>query len=221
MVVGGESELLEREPFLAAVHDALSASAQGEGQLLLVAGEAGVGKTALVRAFARDSGTRVLEGACDALFTPRPLAPIADVAARVGGPLEELVARGARAYAVLAVLLVFGLKLSIPALSRTDFPFTLFLAAVLFGSWFGGIGPGLVATVLAALIGDYYFLPPIGNVFVGGEHEPLRLLQFVIEGCFISVLSGMRHHYLHLLHRRVEELLPDRWKRLRLDADRR
>src|SRR5438094_808347 len=110
------------------------------------------------------------------------------------------------ATAVLAVLAVLSLKLAIPALARTDFPFTLFLAAILFGSWYGGIGPGLVATVLAALVGDYYFLPPIGSVFIGGEHEQLRLLQFVIEGCFISVLSGMRHHYLHLLYRRVEEL---------------
>jgi PAS domain S-box-containing protein len=108
--------------------------------------------------------------------------------------------------AVLAVVLVLGLKLTVPALSRSDFPFTLFLAAILFGSWFGGIGPGLAATALAALVGDYYFLPPVGSVFVGGDHEQLRLVQFVVEGCFISVLSGMRHHYLHLLHRRVEEL---------------
>jgi PAS domain S-box-containing protein len=108
--------------------------------------------------------------------------------------------------AVLAVLLVLLLKLAIPALARTDFPFTLFLAAILFGSWFGGIGPGLAATVLAALVADYYFLPPIGSVFVGADHEQLRLLQFVIEGCFISLLSGMRHHYLHLLHRKIEEL---------------
>jgi PAS domain S-box-containing protein len=118
-------------------------------------------------------------------------------------PRTELIRYG---MAVLAVLLVLGLKLAVPALARTDFPFTLFLAAILFGSWYGGIGPGLVATVLAALLADYYFLPPIGSVFVGGEHEQLRLLQFVIEGFFISVLSGMRHHYLHLLHRRVEEL---------------
>jgi hypothetical protein len=52
------SRLLEREPFLAALHDALDASAHGNGRLLLVAGEAGVGKTALMRSFVRDSGAR-------------------------------------------------------------------------------------------------------------------------------------------------------------------
>jgi Domain of unknown function (DUF4118) len=54
--------------------------------------------------------------------------------------------------AVLAVGLVLLLKLGVQPLARTDFPFTLFLAAILFGSWFGGIGPGLVATALAALV---------------------------------------------------------------------
>lgn len=108
--------------------------------------------------------------------------------------------------AVLAVGLVLLLKLSVSALARTDFPFTLFLAAILFGSWYGGIGPGLVATALAAILGDFFFLPPIGSVLVGDTHEQLRLMQFLIEASFISVLSGMRHHYLHLLHRRVQEL---------------
>jgi DNA-binding CsgD family transcriptional regulator len=99
------SSLLEREAFLASLRDTLDESRAGRGQLVLVAGEAGVGKTALVRAFTADADTPVLAGACDSLFAPRPLAPVADVAAQVGGELEELVERGAPAYEVLTVLL--------------------------------------------------------------------------------------------------------------------
>jgi DNA-binding CsgD family transcriptional regulator/tetratricopeptide (TPR) repeat protein len=73
--------LLEREDALAALQGAYSEAKAGAGRLMLVAGEAGVGKTALVRAFcdqARRSG-RILEGACDPFFTPRPLGPFADM----------------------------------------------------------------------------------------------------------------------------------------------
>ena len=63
------------------------------GRLVLVGGDAGVGKTALVRRFCDECAgrARVLWGACDALFTPRPLGPLFDVAESVGGELEALV----------------------------------------------------------------------------------------------------------------------------------
>ena len=73
--------------------------------MVLVAGEAGAGKTALTRAFADAAGVRVLWGGCDALFTPRPLGPIADVAADVGGELERLVEDAARPHDLLPALL--------------------------------------------------------------------------------------------------------------------
>ncbi|MGH8316277.1 MAG: ATP-binding protein, partial [Steroidobacterales bacterium] len=53
-----------------------------------VGGEAGVGKTALLQDFARQvSKVRILWGACDALFTPRPLAPLHDIARQTQGAL--------------------------------------------------------------------------------------------------------------------------------------
>jgi DNA-binding CsgD family transcriptional regulator/tetratricopeptide (TPR) repeat protein len=48
---------------------------------------------------------RVLWGACDALFTPRPLGPLLDIAQSTGGELEELVESGAKPYEVNAALM--------------------------------------------------------------------------------------------------------------------
>jgi DNA-binding CsgD family transcriptional regulator len=98
--------LLEREPFLESLRETLHEVEDGAGRLVLIAGEAGVGKTALIRRFWTDAagGRRVLEGACDALFTPRPFAPLADVAAETGGALAELIARDARPYEVHGAL---------------------------------------------------------------------------------------------------------------------
>ena len=61
---------------------------RGTGSLVLVDGEAGVGKTALLRSFSRFASTRKSGrswGSCDPLFTPRPLGPFLDVAETVGG----------------------------------------------------------------------------------------------------------------------------------------
>ena len=68
-------------------------SSSAQGRLVLVGGEAGVGKTALVRLFCEEHGgsARILSSACDALFTPRPLGPLLDVAEVTGGEFEKLV----------------------------------------------------------------------------------------------------------------------------------
>jgi len=102
----GASRLLERESFLGALGEAQRQVEGGSGRLVFVTGEAGVGKTALLRRFCVEAAgqLRVLEGACDALFTPRPLAPFADVAAETGGALADLIERDARPHEVLAAL---------------------------------------------------------------------------------------------------------------------
>ena len=94
--------LLERESQLEALR-----AEHGRGRLVLVAAEAGGGKTALVQAFlsALPRDVRVLQGACDALFTPRPLGPFADVAQATGGELARLVEGGARPHEVIGPLL--------------------------------------------------------------------------------------------------------------------
>ncbi len=90
-------ELLERAPQLGALHLRMQEAMASEGSLTLVLGEAGVGKTALVRAVTvdRPRGMRLLWGACDALSTPRPLAPLHDIALTAGGELAAVMASDA------------------------------------------------------------------------------------------------------------------------------
>ena len=72
---------------------------------MFVGGEAGVGKTTLVRAFEAQAGLRVLRGSCENLATPTPLGPFVDIAAETGGALAELLAAGADPRAVARALL--------------------------------------------------------------------------------------------------------------------
>jgi DNA-binding CsgD family transcriptional regulator len=83
--------LLEREPSLAALAQYAREARHGEGRLVLVGGEAGVGKSALVEQLARDvPDARWSWGACDGLSTPRPLGPLFDIAGQLGGELAGL-----------------------------------------------------------------------------------------------------------------------------------
>jgi DNA-binding CsgD family transcriptional regulator/tetratricopeptide (TPR) repeat protein len=75
------SELIERDVLLARLEEQLRAVQCGTGRTVLLAGEAGVGKTSVLRAFAGRRGRAALWwGACDALQTPHPLAPLQDIA---------------------------------------------------------------------------------------------------------------------------------------------
>lgn len=79
-------ELLERDDDREALQAAIEAS-RSVGQVAVVVGEAGIGKTALVTTVTESSGRRVLWGACDPLITPRPMGPLRDAARQAGGPL--------------------------------------------------------------------------------------------------------------------------------------
>src|SRR5438045_1252257 len=73
-------ELIEREEFLALLQTKLNTVAKGEGHCVFVSGEAGIGKTALVKALCKQQNDCIVyQGACDASFTPRPLAPLYDI----------------------------------------------------------------------------------------------------------------------------------------------
>ncbi len=88
-------ELLERERCLADLAAWLGSATQHGGSIALVAGEAGIGKTALLQEFSvRHRDRRVLWGACDAMLTPRTLAPLHDIVRQTRGPLRAAIASG-------------------------------------------------------------------------------------------------------------------------------
>lgn len=93
-------KILERDAFLKDLKGWLREATTGEGRLVFIAGEAGIGKTVLLRIFAQtaEGVARVALGVCDPLSTPRPLGPLLDVtgvlAAEARRLLEENATRG-------------------------------------------------------------------------------------------------------------------------------
>ena len=83
-------KLLERELLLTHLEEHLRQAAAGHGRVVLVGGEAGVGKTALVDEFCRRvaGAATALRASCDALSTPGPLGPVRDLAPALGLQIE-------------------------------------------------------------------------------------------------------------------------------------
>ena len=103
----GRAPLLEREHELSRLASWLDEALGGRGRLVLVGGEAGVGKSALVDRFttATPEPVRVLVGACDPVATARPLGPVLDIAIAAGGALAAAVRAGDSPEAVAGALL--------------------------------------------------------------------------------------------------------------------
>ncbi|CAN5610199.1 AAA family ATPase [soil metagenome] len=88
--------LIEREEQLAALDEWFRETVAGSGRMVFIGGEAGIGKSTLAERFAQSmrGRARVLRGACDMLSTPRPLGPLLDFGAIIGGKFDRVLNSG-------------------------------------------------------------------------------------------------------------------------------
>ncbi len=95
--------------------------------------------------------------------------------------------------AVLVVVLAMLLMLLLnPWVAMSQSPFLMFFGAVMVSAWYGGIGAGLVATFLSAVLSAYLFVHPIYSLAVDLT-DIVRLCLFVLEGILISALCEALH----------------------------
>jgi two-component system sensor kinase FixL len=107
-----------------------------------------------------------------------------------------------------AVVLVAGL-LAVRWFGRHWFdgnvPYLQFFPAILVAAWYGGLGPGLLATALSLIAAAYFFLPPDGFA-VNGIPDLMSLLFFAAIGIGISGLNHQLRRTAKLLGARAERL---------------
>jgi len=90
--------------------------------------------------------------------------------------------------AVLAVGMAFLVKLLLDPLIVQDVPFLLIFGAIIISAWYGGLGPGLLATFTGGLAADYFSLQPTGSLS-GFSLETVPLLVFFLEGTLVCLLT--------------------------------
>lgn len=106
--------------------------------------------------------------------------------------------------AVVTVTLSLILTLLLmPLLHKT--PAVLFFAAVMISSWYGGLGGGLLATILSVLSIDYFVLPPRFALSYA-ETDIILLGVFVLVASLISLLNAKRIKAESELRQAKEEL---------------
>jgi PAS domain S-box-containing protein len=110
---------------------------------------------------------------------------------------------------VLSVALALLLTLLLKPLLEHGI-FVLFLPAVMVSAWYGGLGPGLLATLLSALSIDYFLLSPPGRL-IPGWGGISQLAIFVLIAALISSLNEAR--------KRAEERLRESEARYRIVAE--
>ena len=100
-----------------------------------------------------------------------------------------------------------------PTVHLESAPVSLLLCAVMFSAWFGGVGAGLLAVVLAAIVFYFSFLPPMYSLTGKTEQIP-RFIIFVVSTLFVGALSVAQRKATESL-RRVNERLNETVEELR------
>jgi PAS domain S-box-containing protein len=122
-------------------------------------------------------------------------------------PLCAYVATGFTYYAVavLAVVMAVVAGLAVDSFWQSAPFVSLFLCAILFVSWLGGAGPGLLATGLSVLAFDYFFISPVYSFALGAQEVP-RIVLFALTALFVVWLSALQRRTAESLRRTRDDL---------------
>ena len=102
-------------------------------------------------------------------------------------PVRPILFRYGLALLLVSVAVAISLPLR-PAIYTTP----LFFVAVVVSSWYGGIGPGIVAVLASTAAINYFFEHPLSR-FGFGLHDIPRLVEFVLIATVVSFLTAARH----------------------------
>lgn len=101
--------------------------------------------------------------------------------------------RAPRLHAYVAAVLLVAAAVAFRSIFRASFggtaPYLQFFAAIMVAGWYGGLGPGILATVLSASAAFYFFLPAAERLAVNTVPDLLSLGMFVVVGLGISWLN--------------------------------
>src|SRR3954447_9769530 len=117
-------------------------------------------------------------------------------------------------YAVAGLLTVMALSLALVGQGTwgSAATYSFFLGAVMLSSWVGGLGPGIMATVLSTLAADYFLIPPLHTITFDASRV-VQLSAFVGIAALISSLNDSRRRAVAALaaeSARLEERVVER-----------
>ena len=106
--------------------------------------------------------------------------------------------------AVLAVMVALAIRYAIYGDLQNRLVFAFFVPAALVAAWYGGVGPGMVATVLGLLLADYFFLPPRHALWPLGNRELMAIGVYTITTMLCVMLCENLHRYIRRLEHELD-----------------
>ena len=97
--------------------------------------------------------------------------------------------------AIVSVAAVFGVTMLFTSVVPTDVS-TVYLVAVMYSAWRGGLGAGLIATFLSVVIAAFFFLSPVYTFTI--EEGLIELIVFAFAAVLVSSLASGRERSLSL-----------------------
>jgi signal transduction histidine kinase len=97
-------------------------------------------------------------------------------------------------WALVAVMGAFAARLILEPILGAVAPLQMFSLAVVLSAWYGGFGPGILATLASDVLGDYFFIEPLHSFQINSHNlsQQAELAIFLVIGASISVLSHER-----------------------------
>jgi signal transduction histidine kinase len=80
------------------------------------------------------------------------------------------------------------------------FVFVTFFPALILTALYGGLGPGLLSTILSMLLTNYFWIEPVGRLTLAGAAEIMPMAIFAVSGCVISLVTESLHRALIRAH---------------------
>ncbi len=102
-----------------------------------------------------------------------------------------------------AIVVCTLLRRAMHPLLGFDVPFLFYFPGLMFAGWYGGFGPGFLATVLSGLLGQFLFSEP--RFVLLSTSSTVRLVSFLATGTFISLLNEARHRSARALRQAWQE----------------
>ena len=110
------------------------------------------------------------------------------------------------AVAVLVVAVAFAVRYLIYGDLQNRVVFTFFVPAAMIAAWYGGLGPGILATVLGLILGDLFFMPPrspVGPIGLG-IRQSMGVGAYAVTTLLCVMLCERLHGQIRQFERALE-----------------
>lgn len=108
--------------------------------------------------------------------------------------------------AVMAVVVAFLIRYLIYGDLQNRLVFTFFVPAAVVAVWYGGLGPGIVATVLGLLCGDYFFMMSRKALWPLGNRESLAVGVYIVTTLLCVLLCERLHRRIRQFERAIDNI---------------